>query len=101
LGTSSPGVFARALTCPDLRTDGFTGRGDGPQVMDYMVSDLEMVIKDKACRLNPADIKAYMHMTLQAVAHCHKVRVFPARVVRGAPCSHLRSSVGPASHEGA
>lgn len=60
--------------CPDLRTDGFTGR-DGPQVMDYMVSDLEMVIKDKACRLNPADIKAYMHMTLQAVAHCHQVRV--------------------------
>jgi hypothetical protein len=77
-----------------LRADGFTGRRDGSQVMDYMVSDLEMVIKDKGCRLNAADIKAYMHMTLQGVAHCHKVRVCVVCVLRGAAHSHSRSSLG-------
>mmetsp|Transcript_31806 Transcript_31806/g.61268 ORF Transcript_31806/g.61268 Transcript_31806/m.61268 type:complete len:368 (+) Transcript_31806:90-1193(+) len=36
-----------------------------------MASDLEIVIKDKSLRLNAADIKAYMQMTLKAIAHCH------------------------------
>ena len=36
-----------------------------------MESDLEMVIKNRATVLSPADVKAYMRMLLQALQACH------------------------------
>ena len=36
-----------------------------------MESDLEMVIKNRATILSPADVKAYMQMLLQALQECH------------------------------
>ena len=41
-------------------------------VYEYMTSDLEAVIKDKAnLRLREADVKAYMRAILQGLAACH------------------------------
>ena len=41
------------------------------QVFEYMESDLEAVIKDRSLVLSAADVKAYLRMVLQALAHCH------------------------------
>ncbi|CAM6085802.1 unnamed protein product [Calypogeia fissa] len=41
-------------------------------VFEFMVSDLEAVIKDRNIVLSAGDIKSYMQMTLQGLAHCHK-----------------------------
>lgn len=37
-----------------------------------MESDLEMVIKNNATILSPADVKAYMQMLLLALKECHE-----------------------------
>jgi cyclin-dependent kinase 7 len=42
-----------------------------PQVMEFLDSDLEALIKAKGVLLSPADVKAYMAMLLQALADCH------------------------------
>ena len=42
------------------------------QVFEYMESDLEMVIKNSATILSPADVKAYMQMLLLALKECHE-----------------------------
>jgi len=42
-------------------------------VYEYMTSDLEAIIRDKAnLRLRAADIKAYMQAILEGIAACHK-----------------------------
>eukprot|EP01103_Thecamoeba_quadrilineata_P019317 TRINITY_DN7769_c0_g1_i1.p1 TRINITY_DN7769_c0_g1~~TRINITY_DN7769_c0_g1_i1.p1 ORF type:complete len:360 (+),score=60.95 TRINITY_DN7769_c0_g1_i1:62-1081(+) len=41
-------------------------------VFDFMVTDLEQIIKDKNILLSPADIKSYMKMMLLGIEHCHK-----------------------------
>ncbi len=41
------------------------------QVLEYMHSDLEAVIKDQNLVLGAADVKAYMRMLLTALATCH------------------------------
>ncbi|KAL4420086.1 hypothetical protein ABPG77_004351 [Micractinium sp. CCAP 211/92] len=40
-------------------------------VMEYCVSDLEHIIKDRSCLLSAGDIKAYMQMILRALEFCH------------------------------
>lgn len=41
------------------------------QVFEFMVSDLEAVIKDKSVVLSPGDVKSYMLMLLKGLAACH------------------------------
>ena len=42
-------------------------------VYEYMTSDLEAIIRDKAnIRLKTADVKAYMQMILRGLAACHR-----------------------------
>jgi cyclin-dependent kinase 7 len=42
------------------------------QVLEFMSSDLEAVIKDKAVVLSLADIKSYMQMVLLGLNACHR-----------------------------
>ncbi|EWG91686.1 Kin28p [Saccharomyces cerevisiae P301] len=41
-------------------------------VLEFLPTDLEVVIKDKSILFTPADIKAWMLMTLRGVYHCHR-----------------------------
>ena len=41
-------------------------------VLEYLESDLEMVIKDKSVVFMPSDIKSWMLMTLRGLEHCHR-----------------------------
>uniref|UniRef100_A0A1D1ZS62 [RNA-polymerase]-subunit kinase n=1 Tax=Auxenochlorella protothecoides TaxID=3075 RepID=A0A1D1ZS62_AUXPR len=40
-------------------------------VFEYMETDLERVIRDRAVLLTGADVKAYLRMVLAGLAHCH------------------------------
>ncbi|GJP36361.1 hypothetical protein CLOM_g20875 [Closterium sp. NIES-68] len=40
-------------------------------VLEFMETDLENIIKDRSLHLSPADIKAFMRMTLEGLAYCH------------------------------
>lgn len=40
-------------------------------VYEYMESDLEKVIRDRSLVLTGADVKAYLRMVLEGLAHCH------------------------------
>ena len=42
------------------------------QVFEYMESDLEALIKDRALILSEADVKSYMQMLLRALDVCHR-----------------------------
>ncbi|KAK3257019.1 cyclin-dependent kinase, partial [Cymbomonas tetramitiformis] len=50
----------------------FTRKSNIYLVFEFMTSDLEAVIKDATIPLKRSDVKAYLQMTLKAVAHCHK-----------------------------
>jgi cyclin-dependent kinase 7 len=54
-------------------------------VLEFLESDLEMVIKDKALVFMPADIKAWMLMTLRGLEHCHRCWILH-RVIINAFC---------------
>jgi cyclin-dependent kinase 7 len=41
-------------------------------VLEYLESDLEMIIKAKECLFTAADIKSWMLMTLRGLDHCHR-----------------------------
>ena len=41
-----------------------------PQVYEYMDSDLEILIRDRATIISPADVKSYMQMVLQSLLAC-------------------------------
>ncbi|KAG1652974.1 hypothetical protein FOA52_007876 [Chlamydomonas sp. UWO 241] len=41
-------------------------------VFEFMVSDLEAIIKDRSVVLSLADVKAYMQMILRGLEACHK-----------------------------
>ncbi|KAF6263279.1 kinase-like domain-containing protein [Scenedesmus sp. NREL 46B-D3] len=51
--------------------DVFTTKSSLVLVFEYMDCSLEDVIRDKATQLSPADVKAYMQMLLQGLAHVH------------------------------
>ncbi|CAI5484736.1 unnamed protein product [Closterium sp. Yama58-4] len=40
-------------------------------VLEFMETDLENIIKDRSLHLSPADIKAFMRMTLEGLAYLH------------------------------
>ena len=41
-------------------------------VLEFLPSDLEVIIKDRSILFTPADIKSWMLMTLRGVHHCHR-----------------------------
>ncbi|KAJ2379430.1 TFIIH complex serine/threonine-protein kinase subunit kin28, partial [Coemansia sp. RSA 2603] len=41
-------------------------------VLEFLDTDLEIVIKDKSLFFMPADIKSWMMMALRGLDHCHK-----------------------------
>lgn len=55
--------------------DVFTTKSSLVLVFKYMEWSLEDVIKDEGCPLAAADVKAYMHMLLQALAFVHSNQV--------------------------
>ncbi|CAI5995646.1 unnamed protein product [Closterium sp. NIES-64] len=40
-------------------------------VLEFMETDLENIIKDRSLHLSPADVKAFMRMTLEGLAYLH------------------------------
>lgn len=42
------------------------------QVYEYLDSDLECLIRDRATIISAADVKTYMQMMLKGLAFCHK-----------------------------
>lgn len=40
-------------------------------VLEYLVSDLELVIKDTALVFKTADVKSWISMTLRGLEYCH------------------------------
>ncbi|WIA21059.1 hypothetical protein OEZ85_005381 [Tetradesmus obliquus] len=55
--------------------DVFTTKSSLVLVFEYMDCSLDDVIRDKATPLSPADVKAYMQMLLQGLAHVHDAGV--------------------------
>jgi serine/threonine protein kinase len=41
-------------------------------VLEYLESDLEMIIKDKSILFMPGDVKHWMLMTMRGLDHCHR-----------------------------
>ncbi|ESW97639.1 hypothetical protein KL918_003012 [Ogataea parapolymorpha] len=41
-------------------------------ILEFLPSDLEMIINDKKLMIVPADIKSWMLMTLRGLHHCHR-----------------------------
>lgn len=72
------GLLCRAPEC--LQKCSCTSRSIHPalnvlllvQVFEYMESDLEALIKDRALILSEADVKSYMQMLLRALEVCHR-----------------------------
>lgn len=62
--------------------DVFIHRGSVRLVLEFLVTDLEKVIKDMSISLRTEDVKSWMLMTLRGVHHCHahfllhRVRLF-------------------------
>ena len=52
-------------------------------VLEFLDSDLEILIKDKSIIFQPADVKSWFLMLLRGLHHCHKNyvlhRVLPLR----------------------
>lgn len=44
-------------------------------VLDFLPSDLEMIIKDKNLLFTPGDMKSWLLMTLRGVHHCHRNQI--------------------------
>ncbi|KAI8386550.1 Serine/threonine-protein kinase KIN28 [Nakaseomyces glabratus] len=52
--------------------DIFMSYGNLNLVLEYLPTDLEVVIKDKSILFTPADIKSWMLMSVRGVHHCHR-----------------------------
>jgi len=51
--------------------DVYSLRGSLHLVLEFLDSDLEMIIKTKSVVFSPADIKSWIMMTLRGLHHCH------------------------------
>ncbi|GAX76672.1 hypothetical protein CEUSTIGMA_g4118.t1 [Chlamydomonas eustigma] len=60
--------------CPNIVNllDAWTLKKNILLVFDFMVGDLEAIIKDKAIVLSASDIKSYMQMIMKGLADCHR-----------------------------
>lgn len=54
-----------------LLIDAFGQKSNVSIVFDFMDTDLEVIIKDNNIVLTPANIKAYMIMTLKGLEYLH------------------------------
>lgn len=63
------------------------------QVYEYMDSDLEVLIRDRATIISPADVKSYMQMVLQSLLACKQHWVLHRDIK---PSNFLVSSQGKA-----
>lgn len=54
-----------------LFSDVFGHRSNVSLVFDFMDTDLEIIVKDTSIVLTPANIKAYILMTLQGLEYMH------------------------------
>lgn len=78
------------------------------QVYEYMDSDLECLIRDRATIISPADVKSYMQMVLQSLLACKQHWVLHRDIkpsnflisMQGASCLSwlLHASMGRSSH---
>ena len=66
--------FLKELKHPNVieLVDVFPHKRNLNVVYEYMTSDLEAIIRDKATRLRTGDVKAYMQLILRGVAACHR-----------------------------
>ena len=67
--------FLRELKHPNIIAllDVFSSKGQNlNMVLEYLDSDLEMIIRDTSLTLSMADIKSWMLMSLRALWWCHK-----------------------------
>lgn len=55
----------------NLITDVFGHRSNVSLVFDFMDTDLEIIVKDTNIVLTPANVKAYILMTLQGLEYMH------------------------------
>lgn len=63
----------RELSHPNVLQllDVFGHNGNVNLVLEFLVTDLERVIKDHTITLHTEDVKSWMLMTLRGVHHCH------------------------------
>jgi len=52
--------------------DVFSSKTNLNLVLEFLDSDLEMIIRDRSLVFLPADIKAWMAMTLRGLEFCHR-----------------------------
>ncbi|KAL1915564.1 uncharacterized protein VTP21DRAFT_6688 [Calcarisporiella thermophila] len=67
-------MFLQELRHPNIveLIDVYTMKTNLHLVLEFLDSDLEMIIKDKSIVFMPADIKSWMLMTLRGLEHCHR-----------------------------
>jgi len=52
--------------------DVFSSKKNLNLVLEYLDSDLEMIIKDRSVVFLPADMKSWMAMTFRGLEFCHR-----------------------------
>jgi len=63
--------FLLVTSLPQL-LDVFSSKINLNLVLEFLDTDLEMVIKDRALVFLPADIKSWMAMTFRGLEFCHR-----------------------------
>ena len=64
-------LFATLMLRYEL-LDVFSSKTNLNLVLEFLDSDLEMIIKDRALVFLPADIKSWMAMTFRGLEYCHR-----------------------------
>ena len=52
--------------------DVFSAKQNLNLVLEFLTTDLELIIKDRSLIFRPGDIKSWMAMTLRGVDWCHR-----------------------------
>jgi cyclin-dependent kinase 7 len=68
----SPATFICKLTLTLQLLDVFSSKTNLNLVLEFLDSDLEMIIKDRSLVFLPADIKSWMAMTFRGLEFCHR-----------------------------
>ena len=78
---------------PSKLLDVFSSKTNLNLVLEFLDTDLEMIIKDRSLVFLPADIKSWMAMTFRGLEFCH--RNFILHRVRTVLSLHLHTSPSP------
>lgn len=68
-------VAPKITYCLPKLLDVFSSKTNLNLVLEFLDSDLEMIIKDRALVFLPADIKSWMAMTFRGLEFCHRNHV--------------------------